>query len=84
MPLAVSMRLWPSNSFSIGVDAGYALGLNEGNDGGLYYRPLVGFLLGAQTELNFSYSNINLEDDKWSTITIGILYTFSTNYRTRR
>ncbi len=45
IPLAASVRIWPSNSSSIGVDAGQGFGLNKGNDGGLYYRPLVAYLL---------------------------------------
>ncbi|MEM9143352.1 MAG: hypothetical protein AAGA86_10225 [Bacteroidota bacterium] len=84
VPLAGSLRLWPSNAFSIGVDAGYALGLNEGNDGGIYLRPLVGFLLGPQTELNFSYTNIGRDDTQWTTVTMGVRYTIPSRYRTRR
>ncbi|MFK5974029.1 MAG: hypothetical protein QM485_12230 [Flavobacteriaceae bacterium] len=76
VPIAGSIRLWPSNSFSLGVDVGQAFGINDGNKGGLYYRPLIGFLLGPQTELNLSYTGINLEGDSWSTANIGILYTF--------
>ena len=75
IPLAASLRLWPSNSFSLGGSVGQALGINEGNEGGLYYRPQVGFLMGPQTELNLSYTGINLDGDSWSTVTLGIVYT---------
>lgn len=75
LPLAASLRIWPSNSVSLGGDIGYALGLNDGNDGGLYYRPMIGFLLGAQTELNFSFTGITLDTATWNTITFGIVYT---------
>ncbi|MDP5229843.1 MAG: hypothetical protein NWQ38_05580 [Cellulophaga sp.] len=75
VPLALSARIWPSNSFSFGVDVGQALGLNEGNEGGLYYRPQVGFLMGAFTELNISYSAIVLEEKQFNTLTLGILFT---------
>lgn len=76
VPVAASLRIWPSNSFSFGVDVGQAFGLNQENEGGLYYRPQIGFLMGAKTELNFSYTAIQLEDKQWSTITLGVLYTF--------
>lgn len=76
MPLAGSIRFWTSNSFSIGADVGQAIGLNDGNDGGLYYRPTLGYLMGAQTEVNFSYTGIELDDRTWSTLTLGVLYTF--------
>lgn len=76
LPLAGSVRIWPSRSFALGVDAGYAVGINEGNDGGLYYRPLIGYLMGPKTQLNFSYTGISLEEQSWATVTMGIIYTF--------
>lgn len=76
LPLAGSFRIWPSRDVSFGMDAGQALGLNEGNDGGLYYRPTIGFLFGTSTEINLSYTNIGLDNRNWTTITLGIEYTF--------
>ena len=76
LPMAASFRIWLSNSFSFGADAGYALGINDGNDGGLYYRPLIGYLMGAQTEVNISYVGIDVEGLPWATVNLGILYTF--------
>ncbi|MCJ7467978.1 MAG: hypothetical protein MUO53_14955 [Maribacter sp.] len=75
-PIAASVRIWPSRSFSFGADIGQAFGLNEGNDGGFYYRPQIGFLMGAQTELNFSYTGINQDQESFSLITMGLVYTF--------
>jgi hypothetical protein len=75
LPVAASLRIWSSNSFSFGGDIGAAIGVNEGNDGGLYYRPQIGFLMGPSTELNFSYTGIQLDETSWNTVTIGILYT---------
>jgi len=75
-PVAASVRIWPSRSFSIGGDIGQAFGLSDGNDGGLYYRPQIGFQMGAQTEVNFSYSAIQLENETWTTVTFGVAYTF--------
>ncbi|WP_445382840.1 hypothetical protein [Robiginitalea sp. IMCC43444] len=76
LPLAASFRIWLSNSFSFGADGGYALGINEGNDGGLYYRPIIGYLMGAQTEVNISYVGIEVDGSPWATVNLGILYTF--------
>jgi len=75
VPVAASIRLWPSRSFSIGGDVGQTFGLNEGNDGGFYYRPQIGFQMGAQSELNFSYSVIQVDNETWSTVTMGFVYT---------
>jgi hypothetical protein len=75
LPISGSLRIWPSNSVSFGVNAGQALGLNEGNDGGFYFRPQLGILMSAQTEINFSYTSINVDSSNWSTVTFGIMYT---------
>ncbi|MCO5724782.1 hypothetical protein [Robiginitalea marina] len=81
LPLAASFRIWPSNSFSFGADAGYALGLNPGNDGGVYYRPVIGYLMGPRTEVNLSYTGIDTPGQPWATVTLGVLYTFTKNLR---
>jgi hypothetical protein len=83
LPLAASFRIWPSNSFSFGLDGGYAVGLNDGNDGGLYYKPVLGYLFGPQTEFNLSYTGISSEGLDWATVNFGILYTFPQKYHTR-
>ncbi len=77
IPLGVALRIWPSNSFFIGGDIGQALGINEGNDGGLFYRPQLGFLMGPQTQLNFSYTGVTLDEAQWATITMGVRYTIA-------
>ncbi len=81
LPLAASVRIWPSNSFSFGVDGGYALGLNDGNEGGLYYKPLIGYLFGTQTEISLSYTGIAVDGFDWATVNFGILYTFPEGVR---
>lgn len=75
-PVAASVRLWPSRSFSLGGDVGQAFGLNEGNEGGFYYRPQIGFQVGPKSEVNFSYTAINGDNETWSTLTMGFVYTF--------
>ena len=74
-PVAASVSIWPSNSFSFGIDGGYAFGLNDGNEGGLYYRPQLGYLLGPFSEVNLSYSNVELDGKAWNTVTLGFLFT---------
>ncbi len=84
IPAAASFRIWPSNSFSLGGDAGYAIGINEGNDGGYYVRPLIGYLFGTYTELNLSYSYVSLEGPTWSSVTVGLLFTIPSKRRLSR
>ncbi|MDB4292127.1 hypothetical protein N9954_01875 [Maribacter sp.] len=82
VPLALSTRIWPSQDFSLGVDVGYAFGITEGIDGGLYFRPIIGYLFGTYTEINASHSTIKLDGASWTTINFGILHTFKSK-RTR-
>ncbi|MGB5554925.1 MAG: hypothetical protein WBM83_09735 [Flavobacteriaceae bacterium] len=75
-PVAASFRIWPARTFSIGGDVGQAFGLSKDNEGGLYYRPQIGFQMGAQSELNLSYSAIQFDSETWTTVTLGFVYTF--------
>jgi hypothetical protein len=74
LPIAASGRFMPSEAFSVGLDLGYAIGISDGNDGGLYYRPIVGYAVTTGTELNLSYTGISLDGATWSTINLGVLF----------
>lgn len=74
LPIAASGRFMPSEGFSIGADLGYAIGISDGNDGGFYYRPIVGYAIATSTELNLSYTGISLDGGSWSTINLGVLF----------
>ena len=84
VPAAASVRIWPANSFSFGADGGYAIGINDGNDGGLYVRPVIGFLFSAFTELNLSYTNVSLDGASYSSATVGLLFTIPSQNRLSR
>ncbi|MCM4168856.1 hypothetical protein KCTC52924_02552 [Arenibacter antarcticus] len=75
LPVAASGRIAAGEDFSLGADLGYAIGINDGNDGGFYYRPLVGYRVGSDMELNVSYTGISLDGGSWSTINLGVLFT---------
>jgi hypothetical protein len=76
IPLAGSFRLYPSSGFKLGGDIGYALGINDGNSGGLYYRPSIGVdMNGGTTELHVSYFAVN-DEITFSAFLAGILILF--------
>lgn len=69
LPIALSGRV-NLPTFLVGLDLGYAVGLNDGIDGGFYYRPQVGFnflMLG----LILSYQGISIDGSNISSINIG-------------
>lgn len=74
-PVAASVRIYPTYHFKFGADAGYAVGVNAGNDGGLYYRPIVGYNITGNTELNVSYTAVN-NNGTFAIATVGILFLF--------
>lgn len=74
IPVAASGRFNASDEFSVGADLGYAVGINDGNDGGFYYRPIVGYGVSDNVELNLSYTGISLDGATWSTINLGVLF----------
>ena len=74
LPIAASGRFLPSEEFKVGLDLGYAIGISDGNDGGLYYRPIIGYAVTPGTEINFSYTGISLDGFTWSTINLGVLF----------
>nr|WP_299383584.1 hypothetical protein [Allomuricauda sp.] len=75
LPVAGSVRIYPTYHFKFGGDVGYAVGINEGNEGGLFYRPLIGYNITGNTELNVSYTAVN-NNGTFAIATVGILFLF--------
>ncbi|MFS4467689.1 hypothetical protein [Maribacter sp. 2210JD10-5] len=77
IPVGGSFRIYPAKKgFKFGADVGYAVGLNQGNNGGLYYRPSIGFdITRGTTEMNISYFAVN-DEVTFSTALVGILILF--------
>lgn len=70
VPLAASAR-FNLLSLALGLDLGYALGLTDGIDGGLYYRPQVGFNIGP-IGLIASYQGISRDGGAFSSVNLGV------------
>lgn len=76
IPVAGSVRFYPTTGFKFGGDVGYAIGINEGEEGGLYYRPSLGIDINSgTTELNISYVAVN-GDVTYSSVLFGLLFLF--------
>ena len=71
LPIAASGRILLSEAFFLGADLGYALGVSDGNDGGFYYRPKLGFSLFG-LGLIASYSGISMDGGSFSSINLGM------------
>ena len=75
IPVAGAIRIYPTTGFKLGGDVGYAVGINEGNEGGFYFRPVVGVDINGVTELNVSYANFG-GDTVFSSALVGLLFLF--------
>lgn len=74
IPLAGAVRYPLSENFSLGADVGYALGVNDGNDGGFYYRPMVVYSISEKASINLSYSGVTNDGATLSNIGLGIMF----------
>ncbi|HZJ35211.1 MAG TPA: hypothetical protein VFD29_01150 [Gillisia sp.] len=75
IPLAASGRFGLSDTFFIGADLGYAIGADEGNDGGFFYRPKLGYDFGI-IGLIASYSGIEVDGGSFNSVNLGIEFGF--------
>lgn len=75
LPIAASGRVSLGDAVFAGADLGYAVGLNEGNDGGFYYRPKLGFdLLGVWVV--GSYEGVSKNGGSVSSVNVGVEFGF--------
>src|SRR5690606_35033708 len=65
-----------SDTVYVGADLGYAIGINDGNDGGFFYRPRVGYSFTDMIGANLSYTGVSLDGGDWSTIGLGVEFSF--------
>lgn len=75
LPVAASARFFASEDLFFGADLGYALGINDGNDGGFYYRPKVGYNLGP-VSLLLLYSGVSNDGSTASSLNLGVEFGF--------
>mgnify|MGYP000203078540 CR=1 FL=1 len=73
LPIGAAGRFAASEQFSIGADLGYAVGISpDGNDGGFYYRPVLGYDLSESMQLTASYRGVSVDGGEFSSITLGL------------
>lgn len=75
LPLAAAVRIYPTYSFKVGGDVGYAVGINQGSEGGIYWRPTLGYHLSGTTELSLTYLNVS-DQETFSMVTLGVIFLF--------
>ena len=74
LPIAAAFRYKFGAALSVGTDVGYAVGL--GNNGGFYYKPMVGYDVGEKGQIMLSLQGISADNPNANSIGIGYSYAF--------
>ncbi|WP_440881188.1 outer membrane beta-barrel protein [Tenacibaculum sp. C7A-26P2] len=75
LPIAVAARYNVAENFTLGADLGYAVGISpKGNDGGFYYRPMVGYNISEKIALQATYAGVSKEITSYSNISLGVMF----------
>ncbi|TAI48983.1 outer membrane beta-barrel protein [Flagellimonas allohymeniacidonis] len=60
------------DSFFVGGGLGYAIGINDGNDGGFYYSPRFGYNVSDKVAIMAAYRGVAVDGGSWDLITAGV------------
>ncbi|CAL2105853.1 OMP_b-brl domain-containing protein [Tenacibaculum sp. 190524A02b] len=74
LPVAAAARFNLSEEFALGADVGYGIGLNTGNKGGFYYRPLLSYEFADNIAVQASYNGITNDGNNMSNVGLGIVF----------
>ncbi|CAL2092660.1 OMP_b-brl domain-containing protein [Tenacibaculum sp. 190524A02b] len=75
MPIAAAARYNVSEAFVLGADLGYAIGISpSANNGGFYYRPMVGYNVAEKIMIQATYSGVSTDGSTASNIGLGVMF----------
>lgn len=75
LPIAAEGRVSLGDVIFAGLDLGYGVGLNDGNDGGFYYSPKIGFGF-MSVKVIGSYSSFSRDGGSASSVNAGVEFSF--------
>ena len=72
IPVAASGRFEVAPDFTLGADVGYAIGINDGNDGGFYYSPRAQYSVSEAIDIVAAYRGVSVDGGSWDIISLGV------------
>jgi hypothetical protein len=72
MPIGAGGRFVVVPNLSLGADLGYAIGLNDGNDGGFYYAPRISYSASEDVDIVAAFRGVVLDGGSWDIISVGV------------
>ena len=76
IPVAAVARITVLSTLLFGLDLGYGIGVNDGNDGGAYGRVVAGLDLGNTIELNAFYHLVAMDSFNFGNAGLAVLIVF--------
>jgi hypothetical protein len=74
LPISGFTTVRLTNTLSLGTKLGYAIGLTDNDAGGFYYKPMLGFIVGNNTNLSLFYEGISNDMFNPSNLGVGIIF----------
>lgn len=72
IPVAASARFEVAPSFTLGADLGYAVGINDGNDGGFYYSPRAQYGVSEAIDIVVAFRGVSVDGGSWDIVSAGV------------
>ena len=72
IPIGGAGRFSATDELTFGLDLGYALGVNDGNDGGFYYSPRAQYSVSDAIDIVAAYRGVSLDGGSWDIISLGV------------
>ncbi|MCL6273170.1 porin family protein [Muricauda sp. 2012CJ35-5] len=77
LPIGGRAQFDITDQFLARAELGYALGINDGNDGGFYWSPQAGYSITETIDLILSYRSVSLDGDSWDIVSLGVDFWFN-------
>lgn len=76
VPVGIGVRFnTPQDTFYVGGDVGYAIAISPNGDrGGIYFKPMVGYHIDKALKVNLFYSAVKKKVKAYSYIGLGITF----------
>ena len=71
LPIGGRAQFDITDQFLARAELGYAVGINDGNDGGFYFSPQAGFSVTDAIDILLAYRSISEDGGSWDMITLG-------------
>lgn len=72
IPIAGSARFEVAPNFTLGADLGYAVGINDGNDGGFYYSPRAQYGVSEAIDIVVAFRGVSVDGGSWDIVSAGV------------